>query len=103
MQNRKLVIRVEIADKVYRMTINSDEEEKVRRAAKRIKDEIASLRKRFDTSYVDYLAMAALQIAIENETNIEKLTFSTERLLIEEMNEELEEMLSGKLLEKREE
>lgn len=96
MENRKLVIKVEIADKVYRMTINSDEEEKVRRAARRIKDEIALLRKKFETSYVDYLAMAALQISIENEANIEKLTFSTERLMIEEMSQELEEMLNNK-------
>lgn len=90
-----MVIRVEIADKIYRMTINTDEEERVRKAALRIKNEIASLRKKFDTSYVDYLAMAALQISIENETNREKLEFSTERLRIEEITQELEAILES--------
>lgn len=90
-----MVIRVEIADKTYRMTINADEEEKVRRAALRIKTEIAELRKKFDTSYIDYLAMAALQISIENETNHEKLAFSTERLQIEEITQELEALLTN--------
>lgn len=95
MQKKQMVIRVEIADKIYRMTINTDEEERVRKAALRIKNEIASLRKKFDTSYVDYLAMAALQISIENETNREKLEFSTERLRIEEITQELEAILES--------
>lgn len=95
MQKKQMVIRVEIADKIYRMTINTEEEERVRKAALRIKNEIASLRKKFDTSYVDYLAMAALQISIENETNREKLEFSTERLRIEEITQELEAILES--------
>lgn len=95
MQKKQMVIRVEIADKIYRMTINTEEEERVRKAALRIKNEIALLRKKFDTSYVDYLAMAALQISIENETNREKLEFSTERLRIEEITQELEAILES--------
>lgn len=93
MLNTQMVIRVEIADKTYRMTIDRDEEEKVRRAALRINQEIMVLRKKFETSYVDYLAMAALQISIENETGKERLLFSAERLQIQEMTQELEALL----------
>lgn len=96
MQKKQMVIRVEIADKIYRMTINADDEQKVRRAGHRVEKEIAQLRKKFETSHVDYLAMAALQISIENETNIEKLAFSTERLQIEEITSELEAILGDK-------
>lgn len=96
MEKTQMVIRVEIADKSYRMTINVEDEEKVRRAALRIKKEIAELRRKFDTSYVDYLAMAALQISIENETNYEKLLFSAERLQMEEMTKQIDAILEKK-------
>lgn len=66
-ERKTMKIRVEIAEKPYRMTICAEEEEIVRRAAARIKSEIATLRKRHDASLTDYLAMAALRISIENE------------------------------------
>lgn len=51
-------IRVEIAEKPYRLTIPADEEEKVRRAAKHIKEEIDALKRNYDASLTEYLAMA---------------------------------------------
>lgn len=90
---KEMVIRVDIADKLYRMTIPVQDEERVRRAALRIKEQIIDLRKRFDTSHLDYLAMAALQISIENEQNKERLKFSTERLIIDEITTEIDQYL----------
>lgn len=93
--NKTMVIKVDIADKPYRMTIAADEEEIVRRAALRIKTEIAELKRVFATSHIDYLAMAALKISIENEHRGESLKFSTERLQIQEMARQLEEILEN--------
>ncbi|CDN31469.1 hypothetical protein BN938_1382 [Mucinivorans hirudinis] len=89
----QIVIRVEIADKMYKMTINSDEEEIVRRAARRIKDEIRELHTKYEASYIEYLAMAALKISIENEVNIGKIKYNSERQQIEKMTEELKDYL----------
>ncbi|MEE9349866.1 MAG: cell division protein ZapA [Flavobacteriaceae bacterium] len=62
--SEKLKIRVEIADRVYPLTINIEEEEGVRKAVKRI----AKLSKKFEQSYAvqdkqDVLAMCALQFS----------------------------------------
>lgn len=89
----KMDIRVEIADKFYRISIDSNEEEKVRRAARRINEEIKKMRQKYETTFVDYMAMAALIISIENETNKERLEFSSERLRIKELTAELDKIL----------
>jgi cell division protein ZapA (FtsZ GTPase activity inhibitor) len=91
---KRMTITVEIADKPYRTKIYPEEEELVRRAAARIKHDIKEMRKRHEATHIDYLAMAALEIAIENETNIERIKYSTERLQIQEMTREIEHILS---------
>lgn len=88
-----LRIRIEIAEKPFSLTIKRNEEEVVRRAAKRIKDEIGILRRKHDATLIEYLSMAALLIAIENENDKERLTFSRELRDIEGLTEELEQFL----------
>jgi cell division protein ZapA (FtsZ GTPase activity inhibitor) len=93
MERKLLKIKVEIAEKPYRLTIAADEEEIVRRAALRIKTEIASLRKRHDASLADYLAMAALRIAIENEEQREQHVSSPQALRLKSLTSQLDKWL----------
>jgi len=63
-----LKIKLSIADRVYPLTIKPDQEEGLRKAAKRIEEMI----KRFEKSYAvrdkqDVLAMSALQFAAQVE------------------------------------
>ncbi|MCW5520757.1 cell division protein ZapA [Aureitalea sp. L0-47] len=63
-----LKIKLSIADRVYPLTINPDQEEGLRKAAKKIEEMI----KRFEKSYAvrdkqDVLAMCALQFAAQVE------------------------------------
>lgn len=64
----KLKIKLTIADRVYPLTINPDQEEGLRKAAKKIETMI----KQFEQSYAvrdkqDVLAMCALQFAAQVE------------------------------------
>ena len=63
-----LKIKLTIADRLYPLTIQADQEEGLRKAAKRIEEMI----KRFEQSYAvrdkqDVLAMSALQFAAQVE------------------------------------
>lgn len=86
-------IRVEIAEKPYRLTIPADEEEKVRRAAKHIKEQIDSLKRNYDASLTEYLAMAAMRISIENEENKERLKMAPEALRLKALASQLDEWI----------
>jgi len=79
-------IKLSIADRVYPMTVLADQEEGLRKAAKKIDE----LLKHFEQSYAvrdkqDVLAMCALQFASETEQkSINKnrdITGSQERLM----------------------
>ena len=64
----KLKIKISIADRVYPLNINPDQEEGLRKAAKNIEQMI----KQFEQSYAvrdkqDVLAMCALQFAAQTE------------------------------------
>lgn len=87
-------IRVEIAEKPYRLTIPAEDEERVRRAATRIKEQINELKKVHDASLTEYLAMAALRISIENEENKERLEMSPESLRLKALAGRLDRWLN---------
>lgn len=88
-------IRLEIAEKPFSLTIKRSEEEIVRRAAKRIKEEIGELRRKHDATLMEYLSMAALLIAIENEHGKERIKLSRELRDIEELAGDVEAFLGG--------
>ena len=90
MERKMMKIRVEIAEKPYRLTIPADEEEKVRRAAKPIKEEIDALKRNYDASLTEYLAMAAMRISIENEENKERLEMAPEALKLKALASQLD-------------
>lgn len=65
--DEKINIRITIAERVYPMIIERDEEEIVRKAAKGINDLLSKYKRTFSGHDVqDYLAMAALQYSKEN-------------------------------------
>lgn len=76
MSDDKLTIRVNIADRYYPIKIERQEEEQVRKAAKRINDTVLQYRKLYkDKDGQDFLAMAVLQyvnklIESEDKQNI---------------------------------
>lgn len=89
-------IKLSIADRVYPLTINSDQEEGLRIAAKRINDMI----KQFEENYAvrdkqDVLAMCALQFASQYEQSIleedydKEETYKRLNACIEALNKEL--------------
>lgn len=90
MERKMMKIRVEIAEKPYRLTIPAEEEERVRRAAKHIRDQIESLKRNYDASLTEYLAMAAMRISIENEENKERLRMAPEALRLKDLASELD-------------
>ncbi len=61
----KFNIRLTIAGKGYPLTIEREAEEKYRRAERQINDLVSKFRGRFRAESEDYLAMAALQIAVQ--------------------------------------
>jgi len=96
-----LKIKLTIADRLYPLTIQAEQEEGLRKAAKRIEEMI----KRFEQSYAvrdkqDVLAMCALQFAAETEqTKINKNSLSEtleQRLM--ELDERLEQHLNTNVL-----
>ena len=64
--SQKLNIKLTIAGKSYPLSIERENEEKYRRAEAEINDLVTEFRGRFRAETEDYLAMAALQIALAN-------------------------------------
>ncbi|EMY81816.1 cell division protein ZapA [Psychroflexus gondwanensis] len=92
----KLKIKLSIADRVYPLTIRPEQEEGLRKAAKRINEVI----KKFEQDYAvrdkqDVLAMSALQFAAEIEQN--QLSSTSELQEAELKLVELNEMLKDQL------
>jgi cell division protein ZapA len=92
----KLKIKLSIADRVYPLTIRPEQEEGIRKAAKRINEVI----KKFEQDYAvrdkqDVLAMSALQFAAEIELN--QLSSTSELQEAELKLVELNEMLKDQL------
>lgn len=86
MSEEKLTIRVNIADRYYPLKIERQEEEQVRKAAKRINDTILQYRKLYkDKDSQDFLAMALLQY-------VNKLTELEEKQNIAPFVEEIKEV-----------
>lgn len=92
----KLKIKISIADRVYPLTIRPEQEEGLRKAAKRINDVL----KTYEQNYAvrdkqDVLAMSALQFATEIEQK--QLSSSSELKSIEVKLDELDAMLKNQL------
>lgn len=93
----KLKIKISIADRVYPLTIQPQQEEGLRKAAKKIEAMI----KQFEQNYAvrdkqDVLAMCALQFAAQTEQN--SIDKSSEMLQAEDKLRSLNELLQKHLV-----
>ena len=67
MSTKKLKINIRIDGRTYPLTINEEDEEKYRKAAKNVNDLARKFREQFvDRDSGDVLAMTAFQIALNN-------------------------------------
>ena len=94
MNDETLTIRVNIADRYYPLTIKKQEEEKLRKAAKRINDTILQFKKKYtEKDSQDFLAMASLQYVTKLNELEEKQNISSFVEKIKEVEKELEDYL----------
>ncbi len=76
---------VSIAERKYYLEIASEDEEVMRRAAKRLNEKIDELSRKYDCTSYDHLAMAALLVSIDNEESKLRQTYSAERQEIDQI------------------
>ena len=90
----KLTIKVNIVDRIYPLKIEREEEEKIRKAAKKINDTVLQYKKIYsDKDDQDFLAMAALQFVtkvVEQQNNKEIIEIIES---IKDINLDLDEVL----------
>ncbi len=67
MDTKKLKINIRIDGRTYPLTINQEDEEKYRKAAKNVNDLVRKFREQFvDRDTYDILAMTAFQVALNS-------------------------------------
>lgn len=97
MENRKFTINIKIDGKAYPLTINRDDEERYRLAAKKVNETVRKFRAQFgEQNGKDLLAMTAFQIALSN-TEVPKAEGKT--LFIDELrnvNDDISDFLKEK-------
>jgi cell division protein ZapA (FtsZ GTPase activity inhibitor) len=87
----KLSIRVNVADRYYPLKVESENEERIRKAARLINEKVLQYKQRYvDKDTQDFLAMAALQYVIRLIEIEEKEDDSS----LEEGLKELTEMIN---------
>lgn len=97
MENRKFTINIKIDGKGYPLTINREDEERYRLAAKRVTETVRKFREQFgEQNPRDILAMAAFQIALNNS----ELKVDDKRSLFIEELKNLNDDISDFLKEK---
>lgn len=95
MEDEKLSIKLNLADRYYPLKIDARDEERIRRSGKLINDKILQYKQRYtDKDNQDFLAMAALQFVIkylevEDKTDQKPILDD-----LKEINEELNEILN---------
>ena len=83
MSKQQLNIRVEVADKLYRLQVNPEEEEFVRIAARHIKQKIYELKGEYASGdKQDYLAMVCLLMRLFFH-NIPKIQLPQDQLFLD--------------------
>lgn len=92
----KLSIRVNIADRYYPLKIESEDEEKIRKAAKLINDKVFQYKTKYaDKDIQDFLAMAALQFVIRLIEMEDKQESTSLILKLQKLNDELDELVNN--------
>ena len=92
----ELSIKVNIAGRIYPLTINDHEEEGIRKAAKLLNERVKEHENNFAVrDKQDLLAMCALQFANESESAL-NLTRTQASSLVDQLNE-IDQTLAGML------
>ena len=87
-------ITVKIGGKEYPMTINQNDEEKYRRAAKEINKLIAAYKASYVAEPEDYLAMTAIQVAVGKVTLEMDRSLSNQLEELDALNREIDNYLN---------
>ena len=87
-------ITVKIGGIEYPMTINQNDEEKYRRAAKEINKLIAAYKASYVAEPEDYLAMAAIQVAVGKVTLEMDRSLSNQLEELDALNREIDNYLN---------
>ncbi len=102
MEQKRRKIRVEIAEKPYTITLSApdlesldEEESTVRKAAANIRELVERGRKHKNATLIDLLAMAALDIAIENEQKRREALRSPTALRLRALEQQLDAWRDG--------
>ncbi|MGB8359149.1 MAG: cell division protein ZapA [Bacteroidales bacterium] len=91
----KLSIRVNVADRYYPLKVESENEERIRKAARLINEKVLQYKQRYvDKDIQDFLAMAALQYVIRLIEIEEKEEDSTVEEGMKELCEKIDLCLS---------
>jgi cell division protein ZapA (FtsZ GTPase activity inhibitor) len=90
----ELHIKVNIANRVYPLTVQTDEEEEVRKAAAYINERLKQLESSFMVKdKLDLLAMLALEMTMEKGHGAEKLAEDNTHLALEALIEKIDTAL----------
>jgi len=93
----KLSIRVNVADRYYPLKVESENEERIRKAARLINEKVLQYKQRYvDKDIQDFLAMAALQYVIRLIEIEDKEGDSTIETEMNELTEKINLCLSKK-------
>lgn len=96
MEDNKLSIKVNVADRYYPLKIDLKDEEKIRTAAKMINEKVLQYKQRYvDKDIQDFLAMAALQYVIKYIEDEEKQDIQPLLNEIADLDNELDDYLQG--------
>ena len=97
MDDEKLYIRVNVADRYYPLKVERENEEKIRRAAKMINDKVLLYKQRYsDKDIQDFLAMTALQFVIKLIDEEEKLSSDYLPAALNELTIKIDSVLEKK-------
>jgi cell division protein ZapA (FtsZ GTPase activity inhibitor) len=93
----KLSIRVNVADRYYPLKVESENEERIRKAARLINEKVLQYKQRYvDKDIQDFLAMASLQYVIRLIEIEEKEGDNTLENEMKELTERVDACLSKK-------
>jgi cell division protein ZapA len=94
MEDNKLSIKLQIAERTYPLSVERTDEEKYRRAAKSINEMLSTYKKRFPTQDIqDLLGMVSLHLATKNLEREFDANFTEVLQDLKEMTNELESFI----------
>ncbi len=94
--SEELSINVNIAGRPYKLSINREDEEKIRIAAKNINEKVKRIQEHFAVKdKQDPLAMAALEICTEAAENVEVVESEAWKAELEAISDKLDAYLNS--------